>query len=181
MQPVRYAIRKYSVSAALRSNVLYREPIAPIVGRKPAYMKKEEAVQMIKSGDIVFIHGAAATPLTLVEAMTEYGKRMNLRNVQVCHIHTEGKAPYMAKDCEGIFRGNCFFVGANSRVAVNDGRADFVPIFLSEIPLLFQRRAIELDVALIQVTPPNAHGFCSLGTSVDCVRAALTNARIIIG
>ena len=81
----------------------------------------------------------------------------------------------------GIFRSSSFFIGANCREAVNTGRADFVPIFLSEIPLLFRRRVINLDVALIQVSPPDNHGFCTLGPSVDCTRAALQNAKYIIG
>lgn len=81
----------------------------------------------------------------------------------------------------GIFRSNSLFIGANCRKAVNDGRADFTPIFLSEIPLLFQRKIIDLDVALIQVSPPDKHGFCTLGPSVDCTRAAIQNAKYIIG
>lgn len=81
----------------------------------------------------------------------------------------------------GIFRSNSLFIGANCRKAVNEGRADFTPIFLSEIPLLFQRKIIDLDVALIQVSPPDKHGFCTLGPSVDCTRAAIQNAKYIIG
>ena len=81
----------------------------------------------------------------------------------------------------GIFRSNSLFIGGNCRKAVNDGRADFTPIFLSEIPLLFQRKIIDLDVALIQVSPPDKHGFCTLGPSVDCTRAAIQNAKYIIG
>ena len=81
----------------------------------------------------------------------------------------------------GIFRSNSLFIGANCRKAVNEGRADFTPIFLSEIPLLFQRKIIDIDVALIQVSPPDKHGFCTLGPSVDCTRAAIQNAKYIIG
>ena len=81
----------------------------------------------------------------------------------------------------GIFRSNSLFIGANCRKAVNEGRADFTPIFLSEIPLLFQRKIIHIDVALIQVSPPDKHGFCTLGPSVDCTRAAIQNAKYIIG
>lgn len=83
--------------------------------------------------------------------------------------------------CLGIFRSNSLFTGANCRKAVNEGRADFTPIFLSEIPLLFHRKIIDLDVALIQVSPPDKHGFCTLGPSVDCTRAAIQNAKYIIG
>ena len=81
----------------------------------------------------------------------------------------------------GIFRSNSLFTGANCRKAVNEGRADYTPIFLSEIPLLFQRKIIDLDVALIQVSPPDKHGFCTLGPSVDCTRSAIQNAKYIIG
>ena len=81
----------------------------------------------------------------------------------------------------GIFRSNSLFIGANCRKAVNEGRADFTPIFLSEIPLLFQRKIIDIDVALIQVSSPDKHGFCTLGPSVDCTRAAIQNAKYIIG
>lgn len=156
------------------------EPFHPLK-RAPAWKSAEEAVSVIKSGDVVFIHGAAATPLKLVEAMTEHGKKAALKDVSVCHIHTEGPASYTDPSCEGIFRSNSFFIGSNCRRAINDGRADYVPIFLSEIPLLFHKKIINIDVALVQVSPPDKHGFCSLGTSVDCARAAVQNAKYIIG
>ncbi|XP_037796144.1 4-hydroxybutyrate coenzyme A transferase-like [Penaeus monodon] len=156
------------------------EPFHPLK-RQPVWQTAQEAVSVIKSDDVVFVHGAAATPLKLVSAMTEHGKASQISNVRVCHIHTEGPADYTKPDCEGIFRSNSFFIGSNCREAVNDGRADCVPIFLSEIPLLFHRRIINIDVALVQVSPPDKHGFCSLGTSVDCARAAVINAKYIIG
>ena len=81
----------------------------------------------------------------------------------------------------GIFRDNCLFIGENLRQAVNDGRADFIPVFLSEIPLLFRRNILKIDVALVHVSPPDEHGFCSLGPSVDIVRSAIQNAKYIIG
>ncbi|XP_071536107.1 succinyl-CoA:acetate/propanoyl-CoA:succinate CoA transferase isoform X2 [Panulirus ornatus] len=156
------------------------EPFHPLK-RAPVWKTAEEAVSVVKSGDVVFVHGAAATPLKLVAALTEHGKKQQLSDVTVCHIHTEGPALYAQPDCEGIFRSNSFFIGSNCRQAVNEGRGDFVPIFLSEIPLLFHRKIIEIDVALVQVSPPDKHGFCSLGTSVDCARAAVQNAKHIIG
>ncbi|KAG0715608.1 4-hydroxybutyrate coenzyme A transferase [Chionoecetes opilio] len=128
------------------------EPFHPLK-RQPAWRTAEEAVSVIKSGDVVFVHGAAATPLRLVEAMTQHGKAGGLKGVSVCHIHTEGQAPYTEPDCEGIFRSNSFFIGSNCRLAINEGRADYVPIFLSEIPLLFHRNIINIDVALVQVNP----------------------------
>ncbi|KAL3185788.1 hypothetical protein MRX96_028681 [Rhipicephalus microplus] len=156
------------------------EPFQPLK-RDPKWVKAEEAVSAIKSGDTVFIHGAAATPRGLIPAMVEHGKKSGLKNVTVCHIHTEGAAEYNHPDCHGIFRSMSFFVGANCREAINAGRADFVPIFLSEIPQVFHRGVLPVDVAMVQVTPPDIHGYCSLGTSVDCARAALTHAKYIIG
>nr|XP_045624670.1 4-hydroxybutyrate coenzyme A transferase-like [Procambarus clarkii] len=167
--------------ATVRTYYTYsHEPFHPLK-RAPAWKTAEEAVSVVKSGDVVFVHGAAATPLKLVEALTQHGKTQQLRDVSICHIHTEGPALYARQDCQGIFRSNSFFIGSNCREAVNDGRGDFVPIFLSEIPLLFHRNIINIDVALVQVSPPDKHGFCSLGTSVDCARAAVQNAKHIIG
>lgn len=128
----------------------------------------------------MFVQGAAATPTILVGAMTEHGKKNNLRDITVCHMHTEGKAQYCDPENEGIFRSLSFFMGGNVRKAVAEGRADSIPIFLHEIPLLFHRKIVCPDVALINVSPPDQHGYCSLGTSVDCVRAALSNTKIII-
>ncbi|KDR08719.1 4-hydroxybutyrate coenzyme A transferase [Zootermopsis nevadensis] len=112
--------------------------------------------------------------------MTDYGKSSGLKKVMVCHMHTEGVAGYTEPDCEGIFRSCSFFMAANVRKAVAEGRSDCVPIFLSEIPLLFHRKIIRPDVSLVQVSPPDQHGFCSLGTSVDCVRAALMHSKTIV-
>jgi len=155
------------------------EPAQPLK-RDPKWVSAKEAVQCIKSGDTVFIQGAAATPLELVKEMTNYGKSSGLKNVMVCHMHTEGVAGYTEPDCEGIFRSCSFFMAANVRKAVAEGRSDCVPIFLSEIPLLFHRKIVKPDVAFVQVSPPDQHGFCSLGTSVDCVRAALMYSKTIV-
>lgn len=155
------------------------EPAQPLK-RDPKWVSAKEAVQCIKSGDTVFIQGAAATPLELVKEMTNYGKSSGLKNVTVCHMHTEGVAGYTEPDCEGIFRSCSFFMAANVRKAVAEGRSDCVPIFLSEIPLLFHRKIVKPDVTLVQVSPPDQHGFCSLGTSVDCVRAALMYSKTIV-
>lgn len=157
-----------------------KEPFQPL-NRQPKWTSAEEAVSAIKSGDTVFVHGAAATPRILVPAMAEYGKKAGLKDVTVCHIHTEGAAEYTRPEYQGIFRSNSFFVGGNCREPINSGRADFVPIFLSEIPLLFHRGLVPCDVALLQVTPPDNHGYCSFGTSVDTARAAVQHAKYIIG
>jgi acyl-CoA hydrolase len=98
------------------------------------------------------------------------------------HFNFELLLNVMLSDAfSGIFRSNSLFIGANCRQAVNDGRADFTPIFLGEVPLLFRRKILNLDVALIQVSPPDEHGFCTLGPSVDTARAAIQNARYIVG
>lgn len=133
------------------------------------------------TGDTVFAQGAAATPVTLLNTMTQYGKCNKLKDITVCHMHTEGPAEYCKPEYEDIFRSNSFFMGANVRKAVAEGRADNVPIFLHEIPQLFYKKIVQPDVALIHVSPPDNHGYCSLGTSVDCVRAALVNSKKIVG
>ncbi|ETN60354.1 4-Hydroxybutyrate CoA-transferase [Anopheles darlingi] len=112
--------------------------------------------------------------------MTKHGKENNLRDITVTHMHTEGPASYCQPDCKDIFRSKSLFMGGNVRKAVADGRGDAVPIFLHEIPLLFRRKLIQPDVAIVSVSPPDNHGYCTLGTSVDCVRAALENSKVII-
>lgn len=156
------------------------EPALPIKGKEPKWTTAEEAFDILKSGDTVFAQGAAATPVHLLTAMTEKGKCAQLQDIKVFHMHTEGKAAYTAEDCEGIFRSFSFFMGGNVRKAVAEGRGDCIPIFLHEIPILFYRKMIVPDIALIHVSPPDNHGYCSLGTSVDCVRSALTVSKTII-
>jgi len=128
----------------------------------------------------VFVHGCAATPGLLVNALSEYALKSRLHNVELIHIHTEGDALFTQPEYDGIIRSNSLFTGGNVRQCVAEGRADFTPIFLSEIPLLFRRKILNLDVALIQVSPPDSHGFCTLGPSVDVTRAAIKNAKYII-
>lgn len=142
------------------------------------FVSAEEAVGSIASGDRVFIHGVAAAPRVLIEAMV--ARSGELRDVELVHLHTEGRAPYSLPEHEGSFHVNAFFVGGNVREAVNEGRGDYIPVFLSEIPALFRRKVLPLDVALINVSPPDSHGFCSLGVSVDIARAAADTARIVI-
>nr|CAD7462814.1 unnamed protein product [Timema tahoe] len=154
------------------------EPAQPLPNREPKWTTALEAMQCIKSGDTVFIQGAAATPIELVKAMTEYGKTSGLKGVTVCHMHTEGNAGYTEADCDGIFRSLSFFMAKNVRKAVAEGRSDTIPIFLQDIPKLFHQKIIKPNVALIQVSPPDQHGYCSIGTSVDCVRAALIHSKL---
>ncbi len=138
----------------------------------------QEAVAVIKPGDRVFVHSVAAAPRVLLEAMT--ARAPELRVVEVISLHTEGPAPYAAPEMAPSFRVNALFVGANVRQAVREGRADYLPVFLSEAPKLFRAGILPLDVALVQVSPPDRHGFCSLGVSVDVTRAAVQVAKSVV-
>jgi len=135
----------------------------------------EEAVELIKSGDRVFIHSVAAAPQPLINAMTN--RAPELEDVEIVHLHTEGEAPYVKPEYSDTFHTNALFVGANVRKAVNQGSADYLPIFLSEVPGLFRQDIMPIDMALVQVSPPDKHGYCSLGVSVDATRAALQEAE----
>lgn len=137
----------------------------------------DEAVQALKSGMNIFVHGAAATPTPLLEAMC---RRQDLTGITLFHLHTEGPAPFLEPDCLDRFRSVSLFIGQPVRRAVQQGTADFVPVFLSDIPHLFRDGTIRLDAAILQVSPPDRHGFCSLGTSVDAARAAVDCARIVL-
>ena len=138
----------------------------------------EEAVSIIGSGQRVFIHGMAAAPQALIRAMT--ARAPELRGVEIVHMHTEGGVPYAAPEMQESFRVNCLFIGSNMRKAVQEGRADYTPVFLSEVPALFRDGTLPIDVALIQVSPPDKHGFVSLGVSVDATRAAVLNSKHVI-
>lgn len=142
------------------------------------YTTADEAVKHIESGSHVFIHSVAAAPLHLIEAMT--ARAAELKNVQLYHLHTEGDAPYSRPEYADSFFINAFFIGKNVRKAIQEGRGSYIPVFLSEIPLLFRQRIIALDVALITVSPPDVHGYCSLGTSVDVSAAAVETAKMVI-
>ena len=137
-----------------------------------------EAVDIISSGDRVFIQGGAATPQELVKAMAE--RSCDFRNVEIVHIHTEGTAPYTTNECRDSFIINSFFIGSNLRNAVKQGYAQYIPMFLSEIPALFRYNTLPLDVALVQVSPPDKHGYCSLGVSVDVAITAVEMAKYVI-
>jgi 4-hydroxybutyrate CoA-transferase len=137
----------------------------------------EEAMKFLKTGDKIFIHGAAATPTPLLEAMV---KRNDLENIKLYHLHTAGPAPFADPIYKDRFFSISLFTGAPMRKAVEEGRADFMPIFLSDIPGLFLSGNIPLDVAFLQLSPPDRHGMCTLGTSVDTAKAAADTAKIII-
>jgi len=138
----------------------------------------EEAVSVVKSGDRVFIHSVAAAPSRLIAALA--ARAPELRVVEIVSLHTEGDAPYAAPALAKSFRVNALFVGPNLRTAVAEGRADYLPVFLSEVPALFRSGVLPLDVALVHVSPPDRHGYCSLGVSVDVTRAAVQTARTVI-
>jgi acyl-CoA hydrolase len=138
----------------------------------------EQAVAGISSGDQVYVHCAAAAPSVLLDALV--ARAPELRNVGMVHLHTEGPGPHLAPDMAPHFRHRALFVGPNARAAVNDGRADYVPVFLSDVPDLFEQRALPLDHVLVNATPPDDHGFCSLGVSVEAMHAAIRAARTVI-
>jgi len=142
------------------------------------FVSKEEAVAHINSGERVFIHGGAATPESLVQALT--ARNEELSDVEIVHLHTEGSATYAKPEYAKSFHVNVFFVGGNVRPYINLPNVQYIPVFLSEIPSLFRKDIMPLDVAIIQVSPPDTHGFCSLGVSVDIARAATEKAKKII-
>ncbi|MGC8916587.1 MAG: acetyl-CoA hydrolase/transferase family protein [Thermoanaerobaculum sp.] len=138
----------------------------------------EEAVKAIRSGDHVWVHGGCNNPEELIKAMV--GRAQELSNVTVIHILTFGRADYADPKYEGVFRHRALFTGPNVRQAVNEGRADFVPVHLSQIPRLIQSGILPIDVALIHISPPDEHGFCSFGVGVECTKAAAEKARTVI-
>jgi|SRR5579871_2900986 len=149
---------------------------------QPDYSSKittpERAVDVVRSGDRVWIHEGCATPQILVQALLK--RYRELRNVEITHMLTFGDADYTRPEYEGHFRHNGLFLGENVRGAVMEGRADYTPIFLSEIEALFSSGALPLDVAFIHVSPPDEHGYVSLGVGIDCTLTAARCARYVI-
>ena len=142
------------------------------------YVTAAEAVQVVKSGDRVYVQAAAATPTILTNALTD--RAAELRNVEICHLHTEGEARYANPELRESFHVNSFFIGANVRHTIKAGNGSYTPVFLSELPLLFRKKVLSLDVAFIHVSPPDKHGYCSLGVSVEASVAAIENAKIVV-
>jgi 4-hydroxybutyrate CoA-transferase len=138
----------------------------------------DEAVASLGDGQTIFVHGGAATPATLLAALA--ARAPGLTGVTTVGLHLEGPSPYLEPGMAGHIRHRALFIGPNAREAVNEGRADYVPIFLSDIPSLFSRGILELDAAFINVSPPDAHGFCSLGTSIDATLSAVQSAKVVI-
>jgi acyl-CoA hydrolase len=146
--------------------------------KTPKWTTVEEALRCVRSGDRVWIHPGCATPEPLAKALA--ARAPELTDVEVVHMLTFGEANYTKPEMAGHFRHRALFMGANVREAVNAGRADFVPIFLGEIERLFWSGALPIDVALVQVSPPDHQGFCSLGVSVDTTLTAAKHARIVV-
>lgn len=138
-----------------------------------------DAVEIVESGNRVFVQGACVTPTPLIEAIVARGE--SLRDVEFTHLHTYGPVPYTDECWHGHFSLRALFVGENTREAANAGRASYTPVFLSDVPSLFEPGGpLPIDVALIQVSPPDQHGYCSFGPSVDVTRSAVDNARHVI-
>ncbi len=137
----------------------------------------DDVVRAIHSGMRVFVHSAAATPIPLIDALC---RRADLESVRLYHLHTEGSSDFAKAEHRQQFRPVSLFTGAPLRQPIEEGRADFVPIFLSDIPALFTSRRVPLDVALVQLSPPDRHGYCTLGTSVDTARAAVDSADLVL-
>jgi acyl-CoA hydrolase len=137
-----------------------------------------EAVSGIRSLEQVYIHCAAAAPSVLLDALV--ARASELDDVGVIHLHIEGPGPHLAPEMASHFRHRALFIGPNARAAVHEGRADYVPVFLSDVPRLFTSGALPLDAVLVNATPPDRHGFCSLGVSVEAMHAAIRSARTVI-
>jgi acyl-CoA hydrolase len=144
------------------------------------YISADEAVKVVKSGDHIHLSSVASAPKILIEALMRRGDAGELKDVRIHHLHTEGSAPYTDAKYEGIFFHQAFFVGSNVRKNVQAGYADYIPIFLSETQKLYRSGVLPCNVAMIQVSPPDKHGFVSLGTSVDATLAAIECAEHVI-
>ena len=142
------------------------------------YVTAAEAVKIVESGNRVYVQAAAATPSVLTQALAE--RAGELRNVEVCHLHTEGEAPYANPELSESFHVNSFFIGSNVRHTLAAGNGSYTPVFLSELPHLFRKKVVPLDVVFIHVSPPDNHGYCSLGTSVEATLAAIENSKTVI-
>lgn len=159
------------------------EPVRPVT---PALQKQfhqklvsaQQALQAVKSGDFVYVHPGCAAPQRLLDALV--ARQRELEDVRIMHLMAMSKADYVNPGMEGHFRHIAFFTGKNVREAINQGRADYMPIFLSEIPRLFYSKKVPVDVALIHVSPPDEHGFCSFGVGVECTKAAAETAKVVI-
>ena len=138
----------------------------------------EEAVKVIKSNDKIIVQPGCACPHEVIRAMVE--RKEELHDVEIYHILIVGDLPYVQPGMEGHFKHKAFFIGGNARGAINEGRAEFIPIFLSEVTMLFKRGVLQADVALVQVSPPDEHGFCSYGIDVGNIKTPAEKAKVVI-
>ena len=167
------------VSNSAKNNYLWSDN--HITMRKEIhFVSAEEAVKAVKSGDHIHLSSVASAPRILIEALCKRGESGELKDVRIHHLHTEGNAPYADPKFEGVFFHQAFFVGSNVRKSVQAGYSDYIPVFLSETQKLYRCGALRCDVAMVQVCPPDKHGFVSLGTSVDATLAAIECARTVI-
>lgn len=150
------------------------------MGKDIRFVSADEAVKAVKSGDHVHLSSVASAPQVLIGALCRRGEAGELKDVRIHHLHTEGPAPYSDPKFNGIFFHQGFFIGANVRHSVQSGYSDYIPVFLSETQKLYRCGALRCDVAMIQVCPPDRHGFVSLGTSVDATLAAIECAKTVI-
>jgi acyl-CoA hydrolase len=142
------------------------------------YVSAEEAVKVVTSDNRVYVQAAAAAPTLLTNALT--ARASELKNVEICHLHIEGEARYANPEFKDSFHVNSFFIGKNVRHTIESGNGSYTPVFLSELPNLFRKKALLLDVVFIHVSPPDQHGYCSLGTSVEATIAAIECAKIVV-
>ena len=142
------------------------------------YVTAEEAVKVVKSGDRVYLQAAAAVPTVLANALVE--RAPELRNVEICHLHVEGEARYANPELAQSFHVNSFFIGSNVRHTLAAGNGSYTPVFLSELPNLFRKKVLPLDVVFIHVSPPDIHGYCSLGVSVEATLSAIESSKKVV-
>jgi acyl-CoA hydrolase len=170
----------YQVKRKLLSAILIRSTKNFVITmkREIRYVSAAQALGVIQSGHRVFVHGSACTPLYLMRELAKQSDR--LKNVELVFITVQGEIEVEKPEYKDSFHINSMFVSESIRTAVNEGRADFIPVFLSDIPDLFKKGIMPVDVALVQVSPPDEHGYCSLGVSVDIARSAVNVARYVI-
>ena len=145
---------------------------------KNRVVKAEEAVMAVNSGDRIFLTGNCSVPKIALNALVQRAK--DLRDVEICHALTIGSAEYVSTEMQGHLQVNTLFIGSNVRKAVQEGRADFTPVLLSEFPLLFKGGYLPLDVAMVHLSPPDEHGFCSFGVEVGLSKTIAEASKIII-
>ncbi|CAL8079873.1 unnamed protein product [Calicophoron daubneyi] len=180
---VRRSDRYFHSGVAACSHIPHANaPIPTELRATPKFSEKsEDLFGPLKDGAKVFIHGSAGTPTPLLKKFYDYVIAKDLKDIKLYHVLTMGEYPFINPDNQYRFRPNSFFTDSNTRKAVESGQADYVPIFLSQVDQLFRRKIIDLDLTLLDVTPPDRHGICSLGPTVDTARAAIANSKRVVG